>query len=81
MRITLAPLVKLVEQVPGQLIPPVLLVTVPVPLPWGVTVREKVPGGGVVVNVASTVQFAVIALVVYVVPFRLPVQVPPTDGV
>jgi hypothetical protein len=33
-----------------------------------------------VVKVADTVQLAVIALVVYVVPLRVPPQVPPTDA-
>jgi hypothetical protein len=33
-----------------------------------------------VVKVADTVQLVVIALVVYVVPLRVPTQVPPTDA-
>lgn len=41
----------------------------------------QTPFTGPVVNVADTVQFAVMALVVYVVPLRLPPQVPPTDAV
>lgn len=40
----------------------------------------QAPFIALVVKVADTVQLAVIALVVYVVPLRVPTQVPPTDG-
>ena len=41
-RVTAVPLVKLAEQVAPQLIPTGELVTVPLPVPAGVTVRAKV---------------------------------------
>lgn len=37
--------------------------------------------GRIAVKLAATVQVAVMAFVVYVVPERLPPQVPPTDAV
>ncbi len=42
-RVTVVPLASVAEQVEPQLMPPVLEVTVPVPVPDRATVRGKVP--------------------------------------
>ena len=44
MRVTVAPLVKLAEQVTPQVIPPGLLLTLPLPLPASVTERLLASG-------------------------------------
>src|SRR3989441_6267788 len=67
--VTAVPLVKLAEQVAPQLIPAGELVTVPLPVPAGVTVRVKVCGEkvAVIVVAAETVTTQV----------PVPVQPPP----
>jgi hypothetical protein len=67
--VTLVPLEKLALHVPGQLIPPELLVTVPVPEAGDVTVNSYVW-----VKEALTVAAAVIVRVQAAVPEQAPFQ-------
>jgi len=67
-KVTLVPLAKLALQVPGQLIPVGMLVTVPEPLPAIVTDNAKL-----ITNVAVTV----CAILIVTVQLPVPVQPPP----
>jgi hypothetical protein len=81
-RLTVAPLSKFAEQLVPQLIPEGVLVTVPAPVPAGVTVRvNEAPA---VLNVAVTAVFAFIVTVQLAVPVQAPDQpanVDPVPGV
>src|SRR5207253_6682643 len=75
------PLVKLAEQVAPQLIPAGELVTVPLPVPAGVTVRVKVWSVKVAVTVVPAESVIVHAPVPEQPPPVQPVKVEPATGV
>src|SRR5207249_2801682 len=79
--VTAVPLVKLAEQVTPQLIPAGALVTVPLPVPAGVTVRVKVWSVKVAVTVVPAESVIVHAPVPEQPPPVQPVKVEPATGV
>jgi len=83
-RVTLAPLVKLALQTPPQLMPAGLEATIPVPVPFLVTLSVEVLGGVAAANVAVTLWAAVIVTAQLPVPVQAPLQpvnVEPVAGV
>src|SRR5207253_3581355 len=79
--VTAVPLVKLAEQVAPQLIPTGALVTVPLPVPAGVTVRVKVWSVRVEVTAVPAESVTVQAPVPEQPPPVQPVKVEPATGV
>src|SRR3989449_785364 len=78
--VTAVPLVKLAEQVAPQVIPAGALVTVPLPVPAGVTVRVKVCGEKVAVTVVAAETVTVQAPVPVHPPPLQPVKIEPAAG-
>src|SRR6266581_4777681 len=79
--VTAVPLVKLAEQVAPQLIPAGALVTVPLPVPAGVTVRVKLCRVKVAVTVVAAESVTVQGPVPEQPPPLQPVKVEPATGV
>ncbi len=78
--VTAVPLVKLAEQVAPQVIPAGELVTVPLPVPAGVTVRVKVWGAKVAVTVVAALRVTVQVPVPEHPPPLQPLKVEPAAG-
>ena len=73
-RVTLAPLVKLALQIVPQLMPAGLEATIPVPVPFFVTLSEWTLGSATGANVAVTARTVLIATVQFPVPVQAPLQ-------
>src|SRR5439155_10840692 len=78
--VTAVPFVKLAAQVAPQVIPPGELVTVPLPVPAGVTVRAKVWGVKVAVTVVAAEIVTVQLPVAEQAPPLQPLKVEPGAG-
>src|SRR5947209_2953042 len=79
--VTAVPLVKLAEQVAPQVMPAGELVTVPLPVPAGATVRVKVCGVKLAVTVVAAESVTVQVPVPEQPPPLQPVKVEPAAGV